>query len=117
MPATRAEAIRALARCVRDGGLDLDGPLRTPDAQSRLLEIRGIGSWTAEYVAMRALREPDAFPAGDLALRRALGPIGKPVSAGDCAQRAEKWRPWRAYAALALWRSEADRAARVSTQR
>jgi AraC family transcriptional regulator of adaptative response / DNA-3-methyladenine glycosylase II len=62
--------------------------------------LPGIGPWTVDYVAMRALADPDAFPAGDLVLRRRLG--------SDVLQRAEAWRPWRAYAAMHLWAMEAD---------
>lgn len=107
MPATRANSIVTLARCVRDGAISLDGPADDPNAAAQLMDIKGIGPWTAEYVAMRALRQPDAFPAGDLGLRRALGRNGKPVSATECARRAERWRPWRAYAAVLLWSSNA----------
>ncbi len=64
-----------------------------------LCEIHGIGKWTAQYVAMRALGEPDAFPWGDLGLLRALG-LG---STRELVERAEPWRPWRAYAAMYLW--------------
>ena len=63
----------------------------------------GIGEWTAQYIAMRALREPDAFPASDLGLRRALGARGALASVAEVQQRAQAWRPWRAYAAVHLW--------------
>ena len=66
---------------------------------ARLCEIPGIGKWTAQYVAMRALGEPDAFPCGDLGLLRAL----KLESPRELEQRAEAWRPWRAYGAMYLW--------------
>jgi AraC family transcriptional regulator of adaptative response / DNA-3-methyladenine glycosylase II len=102
MPAARAEAVRALARAVRGGELALDGARDREAAVEALLRLPGVGPWTAEVVAMRALGEPDAFPAGDLGLRRALGP-GSPLSPGALATRAEAWRPWRAYAAVALW--------------
>ena len=65
--------------------------------------LPGVGPWTAHYVAMRGLREPDAFPAGDLGLRRALGDRGRPLSTSALAKLAEEWRPWRAYAAMYLW--------------
>jgi AraC family transcriptional regulator of adaptative response / DNA-3-methyladenine glycosylase II len=98
LPGARAAAIRALARAVADEGLRLE-PAADPDAaRAALLALPGVGEWTAAYVAMRALREPDAFPAGDLGLRRALG-----VGARELASRAEGWRPWRAYAAMLLW--------------
>ena len=67
-----------------------------------LCAIRGIGPWTAEYIALRALGEPDAFPAGDLGLRKALG-NGAPASEKAVAAASEAWRPWRGYAAMYLW--------------
>ena len=85
MPASRASTIRALAAA------DLEGDLRN---------IRGVGPWTASYIAMRR-GDPDAFPAGDLVLRKAAGNI----SERELLARAEAWRPWRAYAAILLWRS------------
>jgi len=90
MPA-RTETIRALARGVPDGTLTIGPGLRP---------VRGIGEWTAQYVAMRALRDPDAFPSSDLVLRRAAGGL----SPRALESRAEAWRPWRAYAAMLLWR-------------
>jgi AraC family transcriptional regulator of adaptative response / DNA-3-methyladenine glycosylase II len=66
-----------------------------------LERLPGVGPWTASYIAMRALGAPDAFPDGDLALRRALGG----VSSKEALARAERWRPWRAYAAMHLWAS------------
>ena len=73
---------------------------RTPKAfLAKLLEIPGIGAWTAQYIAMRALREPDAFPTGDIALVRAL----QVNNTRELELRAEMWRPWRAYAAMYLW--------------
>ena len=69
-----------------------------------LLEIPGIGEWTAEYILLRAVRWPDAFPAGDLGLRKAAGGI----SEAALRRRAEPWRPWRAYAAAHLWQSLQD---------
>ncbi|HKA87563.1 MAG TPA: AlkA N-terminal domain-containing protein [Haliangiales bacterium] len=98
MPAARARAIVALARAV-DDGLRL-APGADPDAtMARLRELPGIGEWTAQYVAMRALAWPDAFPAGDLGVRRALGGM----SEAQAEARAAAWRPWRAYAVLHLW--------------
>jgi 3-methyladenine DNA glycosylase/8-oxoguanine DNA glycosylase len=72
----------------------------------RLCALPGIGRWTADYIAMRALGEPDAFPAGDLGLRRALSDdhAVRPTERA-LRDRAEKWRPWRAYAAMYLWTS------------
>lgn len=109
----RAETLRGLARAVHRGGLDLEAPARGPvqDAEvlaeliARLTELPGIGAWTAHYIAMRAARHADAFPAGDLVLRRAASPDGTPVSARALEERARPWRPWRAYAAMHLWLS------------
>jgi AraC family transcriptional regulator of adaptative response / DNA-3-methyladenine glycosylase II len=70
----------------------------------RLRALPGVGEWTASYVAMRALRWPDAFPDGDLALRRAMGGL----TPARLRQAAERWRPWRAYAAQHLWASLGD---------
>jgi AraC family transcriptional regulator of adaptative response / DNA-3-methyladenine glycosylase II len=70
--------------------------------------LPGIGDWTAQYIAMRALSHPDAFPAGDLILRRAASSDGKLLSEKALRALAEAWRPWRAYAVLHLWRSSAS---------
>jgi len=98
MPRVRAGAIRALARAVASGALPLDPGVDPDAAREALVSLPGVGAWTADYVAMRALREPDAFPSSDLGLRRALG-----VGGAELARRAESWRPWRAYAAMLLW--------------
>ncbi len=99
--ARRAATIQALACAMRDGSLTLH-PGSDPEAVARQLhELPGIGDWTAQYIALRALRWPDAFPAGDLGLLKACG-VGSPRAL--CAA-AEAWRPWRAYAALYLWDS------------
>src|ERR1700690_2885264 len=97
---TRAETIRALARAVRDGRISFEGVVDFETLLNRLCEIPGIGQWTAQYVAMRALGEPDAFPSGDLGLLRAMG-LG---NSRELEHHAEAWRPWRAYAAMYLWR-------------
>jgi 3-methyladenine DNA glycosylase/8-oxoguanine DNA glycosylase len=99
LPAPRAETIRTLARAVSDGQISFEGIVDSEAFLARLCEIPGIGKWTAQYVAMRALGEPDAFPSGDLGLLRAL----KLRSSRELEQRAETWRPWRAYAAMYLW--------------
>ncbi len=102
VPAGRATALRRLAEAVSAGELDLDAAADPEAAKARLTAIPGIGSWTAEYIAMRALRDPDAFPAGDLHLRKAVG-CGEAVNARELRAMAEAWRPWRAYAAMLLW--------------
>lgn len=99
LPQKRAETIRALARAVNEGQIDFGSVPNVEDFQLRLRELPGIGDWTAQYIAMRALGDPDAFPAGDLALLRSASL----QSGRELAQRAEAWRPWRAYAAMYLW--------------
>jgi AraC family transcriptional regulator, regulatory protein of adaptative response / DNA-3-methyladenine glycosylase II len=95
----RAETIRALARAVCDGRISFERITESDAFLARLSGIPGIGQWTAQYVAMRALGEPDAFPSGDLGLLRAL----ELKSVRELERRAEAWRPWRAYAAMYLW--------------
>jgi AraC family transcriptional regulator, regulatory protein of adaptative response / DNA-3-methyladenine glycosylase II len=103
---SRAQTIRLLARAVCDGRIRFEAVADTEDFLARLCEIPGIGRWTAQYVAMRALGEPDAFPSSDLGLLRALD-LGEPR---EVDRRAESWRPWRAYAAMYLWRNGTQRA-------
>jgi AraC family transcriptional regulator of adaptative response / DNA-3-methyladenine glycosylase II len=88
---------------VERGELVLDGGEPPEATREALLRQPGIGPWTAEYVALRGLGEPDAFPDGDLVLRRVAGPEGRPLTARALRERAERWRPWRSYAALLLW--------------
>jgi AraC family transcriptional regulator, regulatory protein of adaptative response / DNA-3-methyladenine glycosylase II len=95
----RAETIRALARSVCDGKISFEQIVNTEIFVERLREIPGIGSWTAQYVAMRALGDPDALPTGDLGLLRALSL----KSSRELEKRAETWRPWRSYASMYLW--------------
>lgn len=96
----RAETIRIFARAVSERKIRFDGVVDSDIFLARLCEIPGIGKWTAQYVAMRALGEPDAFPSGDLGCLHALNL----TSARELERRAEAWRPWRAYAAMYLWR-------------
>jgi AraC family transcriptional regulator, regulatory protein of adaptative response / DNA-3-methyladenine glycosylase II len=103
MPA-RAETIRSLARAVMNGTIRLDARADARAAVAALSALPGIGAWTAEYIAMRALGEPDAFPTGDLVLRRAAGDL----SARALDRRSEAWRPWRAYAVMLLWQAAGD---------
>ena len=114
LPRARAEAIRALARAAADGTLALDAGLELDALIAKLCEIPGVGPWTAHYVAMRACGETDAFPAGDLVLRRAYG--GAPKESALLAA-SEAWRPWRAYAALQLWAAAAAATQAVSRPR
>jgi AraC family transcriptional regulator of adaptative response / DNA-3-methyladenine glycosylase II len=98
----RAECLRSLAIVVAEGKLRLEPALSPDVAVTGLLEVRGIGQWTAQYIAMRALRWPDAFPHGDLGLRKALGLR----TTCQVLEASQAWRPWRAYAAMHLWMKE-----------
>lgn len=95
----RAESVRALARATADGTVRLEPPVDFAAMRGALQELPGIGPWTAEYIAMRALGDPDAFPTSDLGLLNALK-IEKPAALSALS---EGWRPFRAYAALHLW--------------
>jgi AraC family transcriptional regulator of adaptative response / DNA-3-methyladenine glycosylase II len=95
LPRARAEAIRGLARAVASGQVRFSGIVD----ENHLLTLPGVGDWTVQYIAMRALGEPDAFPSSDLGLLRA----SSLKTARKLAERAERWRPWRAYAAMHLW--------------
>ncbi len=103
LPAARGEAVRRLASALSTGELCLEGVGDLDASLDALRALPGIGEWTAQYVAMRALAEPDAFPASDLGLRRALANGAGTPSAAELLRRAEAWRPWRAYAAMWLW--------------
>ncbi|RPH58417.1 MAG: DNA-3-methyladenine glycosylase 2 family protein, partial [Acidobacteria bacterium] len=105
LPRARASTIRSLARAVADCTLQLDASQGLEDVVTRLCEVPGLGGWTAQYIAMRAFGEPDAFPSSDLGLRKAAGNGHGPVSPKELERMARKWRPWRAYAAMALWNS------------
>ena len=115
VPRARAEALRALARAVADGRLTLAPGADEAIVRERLLALPGVGPWTVEYLMMRALGQPDAFPAGDLAFYRALAVNGERPTARQVAARAERWRPWRAYALIALWQEDSARAAREAS--
>jgi len=104
---SRARTIRSVSSAVVNGALRFDVAASTDSFCESLKTIKGIGDWTAEYVAMRALKNPDAFPASDLGLLRAFdGPGRERLKPGELLTRAEAWRPWRAYAALLLWGSD-----------
>jgi AraC family transcriptional regulator of adaptative response / DNA-3-methyladenine glycosylase II len=109
LPLTRARAHALVTLCTalvaEDGSLVLDPGADRDAARERLLALPGIGPWTAEYVAMRALGDPDAFPATDLGVRKALERAGRRGDPRAAIQLAERWRPWRAYAVQHLWAS------------
>jgi AraC family transcriptional regulator of adaptative response / DNA-3-methyladenine glycosylase II len=100
---TRADAVRAFARACAEGELALDGSWSLGEVVEALEALPGIGGWTAHYIAMRGARERDAFPSGDLGLRRASG-----LTPAQLERRAEAWRPWRSTAAMHLWLGAAD---------
>ncbi len=105
MPASRRRTLAALAAAVAGDELSIDPGADPEEVRTGLLALPGIGPWTAGYVAMRALGDPDAFPAGDLGVRHALGALGGPADSCGAASLAERWRPWRAYAVAHLWAS------------
>jgi AraC family transcriptional regulator, regulatory protein of adaptative response / DNA-3-methyladenine glycosylase II len=108
MPASRLNTIRALARAAA-GDPNLFLPLATmEEAIAHLRSIPGIGEWTAQYIALRAIREMNAFPVSDVGLLRGLAKVdGTPATARGLLLRAESWKPWRAYAAQHLWAADA----------
>ncbi|SCG34129.1 DNA-3-methyladenine glycosylase 2 family protein [Micromonospora halophytica] len=105
MPAGRRETLRALARAVADGEIVLDPGGDREETVRRLLAIPGIGAWTAGYVAMRALGDPDVFLPTDLAVRRGGAALGLPADPTTLDPYADRWRPWRSYAVIRLWRA------------
>jgi AraC family transcriptional regulator, regulatory protein of adaptative response / DNA-3-methyladenine glycosylase II len=108
----RAAALSRLAQALTDDP-QLLSPVATLElAVEKLERLPGVGPWTAQYIAMRALREPDAFPSSDLGLLRALEKGGRRPSPAELAARSLAWRPWRAYAAMHLWAEDAERLAR-----
>lgn len=103
MPAARRRGLRDACRLVASGELELDAGGDRDAVRRGLVGVSGIGVWTAEHVAMRALGDPDAFPASDLGVRQALRRLGAGTSRREVAHLAERWRPWRAYATHHLW--------------
>jgi AraC family transcriptional regulator of adaptative response / DNA-3-methyladenine glycosylase II len=99
----RQQAIRALAHAVMHEGLDLESGLQIQATIHALLKLPGIGEWTAQYIAMRALRWPDAFPAGDIVVQQRLGVREGPQPARAAIAKATAWQPWRSYAVIRLW--------------
>ena len=109
LPRARRETLRELAHRLASGALRLDAGADRNEVRRRLLEIPGVGTWTASSVLLRALGDPDAFPAGDRGLRRAARKLGLASSATALAARSRRWRPWRAYAAHHLWAADGAR--------
>jgi AraC family transcriptional regulator of adaptative response / DNA-3-methyladenine glycosylase II len=98
---SRIAALNGLSAAILDGRLDFSASIT--DIMRSLSDIPGIGQWSTEYIALRALGEPDAFPSADLVLRRTSSRCGTVISACELEQKAEAWRPWRGYAAVHLW--------------
>ncbi|CAN7597571.1 DNA-3-methyladenine glycosylase 2 family protein [Bradyrhizobium sp. LjRoot220] len=104
MPGARAMAVTSLAKAIAADPAIFSRGASLEDAILKLRALPGIGEWTAQYIAMRELREPDAFPAADIGLLRAMADVeGRRPSPSELLTRSERWRPWRAYAALHLW--------------
>ena len=105
----RQAAIVALARAVDSGQLALNASADVDATTAALCQLPGIGDWTAQYIAMRALRWPDAFPSGDVALHKALGVQGAKHPARAALEASQAWRPWRSYAVIRAWASMAQK--------
>ena len=101
MPGSRAQTVLALARAVARDGLELKPHAEIERTLDALRALPGVGEWTAQYIAMRALAWPDAFPHTDLGVMKAL----REKRPQKVLAAAEAWRPWRAYAVMHLWRS------------
>jgi AraC family transcriptional regulator of adaptative response / DNA-3-methyladenine glycosylase II len=107
MPKARAIAVNSLAQAICADPAIFSRGASLEEAITKLRSLPGIGEWTAQYIAMRELREPDAFPAADIGLLRAMATAdGRRPSPSELLTRAERWRPWRAYAALHLWAAD-----------
>ncbi len=103
VPKRRSKSIQGLAKAVHEGELRLDGSPSLDEALRGLRAVPGLGTTTADYIAMRVYREPDAFPANDRRLRTVASSNGGSLAAHELEALAERWRPWRAYAAMCLW--------------
>lgn len=99
----RQAAIVAIARAVSEGQLQLHSGANVDATTAQLKQLPGIGDWTAQYIAMRVLRWPDAFPAGDVALHKALGVLGARDAAKSAQAASENWKPWRSYSVIRAW--------------
>ena len=103
MPSSRRRALVGLAEAVASGAVVIDPGADPTEVRASLVALPGIGPWTAEYVAMRALRDPDAFMRTDLGIRRAARALGQPDDPLHLTELSERWRPWRSYAMVHLW--------------
>lgn len=103
LPLARRTSLLTMVAALADGDLRLDPGADWQEARRQLLALPGLGSWTAEMIAMRGLGDPDAFPAGDLGVLHAAAMCGLPARARDLASHGERWRPWRSYVTQHLW--------------
>ena len=104
---TRADTVRSVACALLDDRVDFRSERTLDEFVARWVALPGIGPWTAQYIAMRGLGHPDAFPTDDLVLRRAASSDGGMLGSKALAACADAWRPWRAYAVIHLWREAA----------
>ncbi len=103
LPAARRRSLTALVDALATGSIDLSAGADRERSRQRLLELAGIGPWTAQVIAMRALGDPDAFPSTDLVIRRGASRLGLASDAAALEERSQRWRPWRSVAAQHLW--------------
>ena len=105
MPDRRRRTLRGLAARLADGTIAIDPGTDRAELEQQLTALDGVGPWTAAYVALRGLGDPDVFLASDLGVRHALEQLGEPGDPRSAAARADSWRPWRSYALHHLWAS------------
>jgi AraC family transcriptional regulator, regulatory protein of adaptative response / DNA-3-methyladenine glycosylase II len=105
MPESRRRTLRVLAGHLHDGSITIDAGADRDDVEAQLTALPGIGPWTAAYIALRGLGDPDVFLPSDLGVRRALERLGIPADPASATRRAGAWRPWRSYALHHLWSS------------
>lgn len=110
MPKSRAQALTRLAAELADGSIELDGGSDRESVREKLIALPGIGHWTGEYIAMRALRDPDAFLPTDIGVRKGMSSLGLADDPGAIERRAQRWSPYRAYALQHLWQAAANSA-------
>lgn len=113
MPPTRLRTVRLLSAALADGSLSLSPGVDWGQVRSDLLSMPGIGPWTAEMIALRALGDPDAFPSTDLGVRRTAAGLGLPVGQADLLRHSARWQPWRGYVTQTLWAASEHAAARM----
>ncbi len=113
MPPTRLRSLRLLAGALADGSVDVGPAADWAQTRSHLLGIPGIGPWTAEMIALRAMGDPDAFPATDLGVRNTANALGLPAAPRELIAHSTQWQPWRGYATQSLWAASDHAAARM----